>query len=571
MATLIHRKRRYPMTALQKLLSPKRLILISIAALIASLIWAEVHLNKQRAKSCIRDRNTVKNLYDREDGSLTIPRGLTCDDTLLAIKQADLPPYTDLILESARITPEGIRYLEQIKISLLDLTGTKGIDYEVMLALSQIDLSSLDLSKTDVLDATVTPITSMRGLTSFGASDTLLSDLSSPIIAQLEGLVDLNLSETKITDIGASALRNLKLQSLDLSETKVSDLGISQLNTSTLEQLILSDTMTSGKFLHKGWPNLADLSVDSTSFDDFAAELLVTNAPQVATLRLGSTKITGSSAYNLSRLSRLYLLDLSDTAFDDIGFGVFADRFKPNYGNHSYSQYFGLHLDLSHTKVTDFIAEKINLLNITSLALGYTVVTDKILEPVAASNIRSLDLEGTKVLGNNLSKIGNYIITLDLSHTPVTPENLCTLKASSIKNLDLNSTTTTNEAVRCILSQLSEISSLSIGATKVDSAVIDQLADSSIHSLDLSSLGLSDDEFVRLSKSTSLNSLDIAGNPFGFQTLIAYCRPNYFRLSFNATDVPVLVARDFLRRRRCALYLHIDDGDMYYIVSSPRV
>ncbi|EGG17460.1 hypothetical protein DFA_08455 [Cavenderia fasciculata] len=227
--------------------------------------------------------------------SLDLTNLLLTDTSMLTV--ATFSNLNTLLLGNALVTEKGINDISNLPITTLSLLHCKKINNASMVYLTkyQNTLESLDITGTMVMGMGFIHLKRFKKLRDLQLPNRLcITDDTIKHLDSLEFISKLHLSDyTQITSI--TSIPNLKrLVDLSLSNTKISDDSIP----------------TILKYL-----NLEHLNLDRTNVTDFGVSQLA--VLQLTTLSLSSTKINGTCFPELSGITLLKWLNVSNNEIDD--------------------------------------------------------------------------------------------------------------------------------------------------------------------------------------------------------------------------------------------------------------
>lgn len=218
-------------------------------------------------------------------------RSLSCEhqpiNDVALTKIASMRNLQDLNLEHSAITNAGLKNLESLNVSVLNLAKSK-INSDGALSLSRMPkLASLNISQTVFSDKGLEPIASIPTLKTLTLDETAITNEGCKYLLNAAALESLSLQNTKIDDTAIDTISKLKnLTRLNLSGTAITDLGVKQL--ASLQRL--SNL------------KLAGTQVTSACIDDLA------RMPSLVVLSLSDNKLNDDAAGSLCKLEALHRL-----------------------------------------------------------------------------------------------------------------------------------------------------------------------------------------------------------------------------------------------------------------------
>ena len=136
------------------------------------------------------------------------------------------------------------------------------------------------------------------------------------------------LSKTKVIDEDLSRLKDLPIQNIDISHTSISDKGLTKIaQHDKLTKLNLYETKISdsGATVIGTLSFLIVLNVGYTDFGDKAMNAICEGCPNLGVLDVINTKLTDDGTKNLSKLSKLRDLCISDCSISNKGMSFVAE------------------------------------------------------------------------------------------------------------------------------------------------------------------------------------------------------------------------------------------------------
>jgi Leucine-rich repeat (LRR) protein len=426
-------------------------------------------------------------------------------------------------------------------------------------ALGAIDLSlrRLYLARTQVDDAAVATLRGQRGLDGLEVldfEDTAVTDRGAASLVGFGGLHALNLAGTRITDAGGAMLGKLtKLSIVDLGGTAVGAKTIAAVKPLALRELFLDHTRVgkeiatlaayapgiarfdvSSLVSYKptdadvAWlanaPNLVEVGLSGANVHDKLV-LAIAAMPGLRELRLAGTPITLVAIKAIAKLDKLEEVDLAATPVDDASAaallampGMRALRLdktaitdaalmvKPSGKL--------VELYVSRTQVTD---EGLAVLDATpkleGLGLGETkIAEDTIIRIGRLSELRTLVLSKARTTRGVLAELGklHQLERLYLDDCRATDETVAALaKLRELRVLHLAGTDVSDVAL-ATLRTFSQLDELTVGDTRMRTAIANLDAWPRLRTLSLTGLDLTDDELPRIAKRSSLVTLDLS-------------------------------------------------------------
>ncbi len=221
------------------------------------------------------------------------------------------PRLTELSLWEADISDVGMKICRELPdLVKFELGGARRVTDAGLNHLSA-DLESLTLHGGGIRQPNLSRFRALRRLWL-----TELEDAGLASIAHLPALVHVDIAGTQVTSAGLRHLRRLRtLRELDLTHTLVDDAGLAHLaSLVNLEWLKLEGTALTGTGLRRlaGLSSLRQLDLSGTKVTDGSLAGL---PPNLETLILSDTPITGRALPHVGRLKHLTRLQVFDTAF----------------------------------------------------------------------------------------------------------------------------------------------------------------------------------------------------------------------------------------------------------------
>ncbi len=141
------------------------------------------------------------------------------------------PTLRRLIFEGSVIGDEHVAQIAAMKLTHLNLSGTRVTDESVSLLSEMESLTQLNLGRTGITDGSLQPLSNLPNLDSLQIRGTNVTDVGIPELQMAHSLRYLGLSwNRQVTDAGIVALKSMSsLRGLGLSGTGVTKAGIVEL------------------------------------------------------------------------------------------------------------------------------------------------------------------------------------------------------------------------------------------------------------------------------------------------------------------------------------------------------
>lgn len=282
----------------------------------------------------------------------------------------------------------------------------------------------LELEHSKITIASMPFIGLQTATKSLNLDDTSINDKALPYLLPLKKLTDLSLKNTNVSDEGMTSLAKIpSLTSLHLDETGVGDGGVENLGELPLEVLSLSNTKIGPaalKALSK-MPTLSKLTLEGYAPPRGEKGFsFLSESKGLERLCLGHSDITADDLEDISKIQGLKKLDLNNSKIDIEGLESL-----------SHSKIYDL--DLSDTAFdVSWLPDLSKMSNLTSLHVSDTQLDDPLLGEIVKQlpNLRNLSLAGTAVTSSGLSQLGKmkqlkYINIAD-----------CKLESSDVRALE---------------------------------------------------------------------------------------------------------------------------------------
>lgn len=292
--------------------------------------------------------------------------------------------------------------------------------------------------------------------------------MTSDIISKLAVATKIDLHKSTLTDSWMPYIASYKnITSLDLTDTAITDSGVAELaGMPMLHSLALNHTGITNKSMATvaALPALTVFEARGTDIDDEGVKLLA-GAKKLREIVLPEVRITGKALKDLGLMQSLQILDLYKDALDDSGIGYLQNRNlkdlrigKTGITNRAGAQLSNLtsltKLYLSDNAFGDSGLAKIaNLSHLTLLALGHTAVTDAGIKHLEHLPIARLDLKDTRVTDKCINSIlaMEHLVKVDLGGTDITDTALDLLqKAKRLNELEIYRTHITDAGLQYV-------------------------------------------------------------------------------------------------------------------------
>lgn len=219
------------------------------------------------------------------------------------------------------ISPQGYAAIGRIPLKVLVLTGSGVTDGDMPQIARISTLKHLDVMRTSITDKGVRALTN-KPLVGLNLSTTSVTDACIPVLATMN-LHRLNLSCTKVSDDGLRELASAKrsnMESINLQGCDLTDTGMQYVaKLKKVNKLTLGHTRVGYQGLAKlAGLKLNTLSVDGDKrFDDRCLELVAQQWPDIESLNLNDTVVTGAGLKQITKLKRLRNLCLNALKLQD--------------------------------------------------------------------------------------------------------------------------------------------------------------------------------------------------------------------------------------------------------------
>jgi|GEM_PF-1257349 hypothetical protein len=266
--------------------------------------------------------------------------------------------------------------------------------------------------------------------------------------------------------------------------------------------------------------------------------------PNIDTLILDRTQVTGAGLDSLSHVNTLVALQLAGTQVSDESLVHFAPLSGLKY------------LTLDKTKVTDAgLVHLSGLTNLRTLLLRDTNLTDDGLAHLTPLvNLEHLHLDNTGVGDAGLNQLPADLKSLRLSGTKVTDKGLVHLmRLTKISYLSLENTNVTDDGL-AQLSPLVNLEYLFLDNTRVGDAGLNQLP-ADLKSLGLSGTKVTNSGLATISRLTKLENLNLSNTSISDAGLTQLVDLNLQTLTVTNTQVTDAGAAN-LQKKLPALKIH---------------
>ncbi len=496
------------------------------------------------------------------------------DDFFSDVKLVDLGPCQDKVFHHLKEPVDGLRYVETLCLSGNLITDTELEHFSALPRLKRLSISSdqitnsgfrvidkyqqlqcLNIYKCPNLKASgfksLSKLTKLKTL--ILTENETIYDTGFKFLNDLTNLEELNLSYSYIKNAGLTYLKDLKkLEKLNLSscgnltgdalkylkdlkslnvldvsyDRGISGDGLKYLNgLSKLRELYLQETGITDSELEKlnDLPELETLALGGTGTTGIGLNL--EKSKTIKDLTLGSCHITYAGLEQISRLTSLKKLDLSDNSqITDAGLKFLCNLTsleELNLSNNSQITNAGIKylnslsnlqfLDLTNTKATATGVKKLQQLlpkcNITHREAKPPLKSEKQDAKSKDEVIRGYDLPG-------LARIPEDNDDTILSGSIVTDADIKHLKSNKkLRRLDLSNSQITDQGLKELQLQSHPLlEKLNVANTQITNAGIMYISRMiNLRDVDLGFMQISDDELGRLSQ-IHLHSLAIHSN-----------------------------------------------------------
>jgi hypothetical protein len=445
-----------------------------------------------------------------------------------------------------------LQELPELGALVLDSSDVDGAALGAM----QLSLTRLYLARTAIDDAALAQVAERQpGLEVLDVEDTAIGDRGARAIAGLAQLHAVNLAGTQITDEGGAALGALaRLEIADLGTTRAGAKTVAALRKLPLHELFLDRTSVRGEVAtlaplapalvrfdiadtshhptdaELGWlaraPNLVEVSLSGAKVHD-PLTLTLARLPGLREIRLANTAITVATVRVLAARSDLEEVDLAgapvdnasaaallaapemrivrldDTPIDDTALASSTGA-GPQLAE----------LYLSRTSIGDRgLAFLDGAPHLTALGLGHTAIGDAGLARVARlADLRTLVLSAAGVRADALTALGalHALERLYLDETAADDDVLEALAPAhdTLRVLHLAGSAVSDNGIAA-LRALRELRELTVGDTRMHTAIADLSGWPRLRTLALVGLPFTDAELPTLAAHAALVWLDL--------------------------------------------------------------
>jgi len=391
-------------------------------------------------------------------------------------------------------------------------------------------LEAIDLEGTAVGDAAARTLAQLGTLHAINLSGTRLTDAGGAALGALHQLAIADLGHTRIGAKTVAAMRALPLHELFVDATQVAaEVASLAPLAPTLERFDISGTEHHPTDAELKWlataPNLVEIGLDGAKVHDPLAQLLV-KRPLLRELRLASNPITVATVRAIAARSDLEEVDLAETPVDDTSAAamIAAPHMRllrldltpiTDAALGATPSPTLVELYVSHTKVSDQGAALLEQLpQLVGLGLGATQIGDPTLERIARlTALETLVLSKTHATSASVAKLGalHALVRLYLDGTHADDAALAALAPArdTLRILHLAGSDI-SEAGLPALHALAGLTELTLGNTRMHSAITDLSAWPHLQTLSLVGLDLADWNLVAIARQLSLVTLDLS-------------------------------------------------------------